>query len=150
VAHAALVTSGSIDGHTSNGKAIAAVDADDLYRGVLDRDTGDGRAGKGVCRQELGLSLSSIRTLAIPVEGTLAVKDRSRRALDSDLAATDGKKGPCPLLVAESGGALEDDSGASCELGEIKRGTGWYSEAGKSHGSTGGLCLHGCCSSAST
>lgn len=116
------VAGGVVDGDVVEGEVGGAVDAEALDGGVLDVQVGDGGLLHGVSVEELGLSLSAVGALAVPPLGAVAVNDVSRGSLDGDLGTRDGDQGTRPLLVAEGGGALEDDGGAGVQLGEIKRG----------------------------
>lgn len=59
--------------------------------------------------EHLGLRLAAIAALAIPPFRAVAIDDMAGRTRDSDLCPADADEGTFPLLVAEGGGALEND-----------------------------------------
>lgn len=73
-------------------------------------------------REELGLSLSAVAALAVPIGGALAVECSG--ASDSDTSAGDGDKGALPLLVREGRRTREGDGRAGLERGQVERAAG--------------------------
>ena len=61
------VTGRVVNGHASNGQTVCTVDADRLDGRVLDVQVGDGRVGKVMGIEKLGLRHAARATLAIPV-----------------------------------------------------------------------------------
>lgn len=59
--------------------------------------------------KKLGLGLSAVASLAIPVLSTATFKVRAAGALDGDLVALDLEQGTSPFLVTPRCLALEDD-----------------------------------------
>lgn len=69
--------------------------------------------------EELGLVLAAVGALSVPPARSIAVKSGTS-AVDGNVVARNGDKGTLPLLVAEGGGALEDDVGALLQTGQVK------------------------------
>lgn len=59
--------------------------------------------------KKLGLGLSAVAALAIPVLSTATFKVRAAGALDGDLVALDLEQGTSPFLITPRRLALEDD-----------------------------------------
>lgn len=73
--------------------------------------------------EELRLVLSTVGALGVPPAGSIAVKSGTS-AIDSDVVTGDRNEGTLPLLVAESGGALEHNVGTLLKVGQVKGSAG--------------------------
>ena len=78
-------------------------------------------------REELGLGLPAVATLAVPVGGALAVERAG--AGDGDAGSGDGDEGALPLLVRKGRRARESDGRAGLEPGQVERATSRDREA---------------------
>lgn len=105
------------------GKIGSGVDAEPLDGGILDIEVRDGGLLHRMRVEELGLSLATVRALAIPPLCAVAIDDMPRGAVHGDLSTRDGDQGALPLLVAKGSSTLEGDSRASVQLGQVERGT---------------------------
>lgn len=104
------VTGLIVNRHAIDGQSIAAIDTDGLNGSVLDVEVvNNGRAGQTMGSEELGLGLATVTSLPIPPAGTVGVELRTAGTGDSDILALDLQHRTCPLLVAPSGGTLEDN-----------------------------------------
>lgn len=103
------ITRAVVNRHVRDGQVSASADADGLDRSVLDVKVGDGRFSQAVRVEELGLRLSTVASLAIPVRRTTTVEVRTAGALDGDLVSLDLKERTGPFLVAPGGLAFKDD-----------------------------------------
>jgi hypothetical protein len=99
---------GIINSNPRERQAGAAIDAENLHRGVLDVDARDGRGDQVVRVEELGLGFATIGALAVPPAGAVAVEVGARAGGDGDVGSGDGDEGARPLFVAECCFALED------------------------------------------
>lgn len=97
-----------VDGHAGDGEARGAVDADSLNGRVLNVQVGDGRVGKVVSVEELGLGDATAATLAVPPASTVGVEGGAGGSLNGDARALDLEEWSVPLGVAPGGLALED------------------------------------------
>ena len=73
--------------------------------------------------EHLGLGLATVGALGVPPTGSISIESGTS-AVDGDVVARDGDEGTLPLLVAESGGTLEDDVGTLLEVGQVEGGAG--------------------------
>lgn len=109
MAELAAVTSGVVVGDVNDVEVGCRVDAHELNWRVLDVQALDGGLLHGVGVEELGLGLATVRALAVPPLGAVAIDNVARGAGDGDVSAGDRDQGAFPLLVAEGSGTLEDD-----------------------------------------
>lgn len=117
MAELAAVTSRVVVGDVNDVEVGCRVDAHELNWRVLDVQALDGGLLHGVGVEELGLGLATVRALAIPPLGAIAIDNVARGAGDGDVSSRDRDQGAFPLLVAEGSGALEDDlvQGRKCQ-----------------------------------
>jgi hypothetical protein len=123
VALVIAVTRRVIDGNASESQLFGVVDGEDLDRRILDLDVLDLGVGHAVGVEELRLGLAAVSTLAVPPSAAITIDDRSRGTDDGDVVTRNGDERTLPLLVAESGSALEGNSGARSQVGQVKGGT---------------------------
>lgn len=82
---------------------------------------------------ELGLLLAAVGALGVPPTLSIAIESGTS-AVNGDVVAIDTDKRTFPLLVAESGGTLEDDLGARLQAGEVEGLASGDLDVGKSDG----------------
>ena len=92
--------------------------------------------------EHLGLGLATVGALGVPPTGSISVKSGTS-AVDGDVVTRDGDEGTLPLLVAEGGGALEDDVGALLQVGQVEGGAGGNDEVAEGNGRARLLVLDG-------
>ena len=110
-------------------------------------DALDDGVGHLVSVEHLGLGLAAVGALGVPPTGSISVKGGTG-AVDGDVVTRDGDKGTLPLLVAEGGGALEDDVGALLQVGQVEGGAGGNDEVAEGDGRARLLVLDGVSSTA--
>ena len=105
-------------------------------------DALDDGVGHLVGVEHLGLGLATVRALGVPPTGSISVKSGTS-AVDGDVVTRDRDKRTLPLLVAEGGGALEDDVGALLQVGQVEGGAGGNDKVAESDGRARLLVLDG-------
>jgi hypothetical protein len=88
---------------------VVGLDAEAMDGGVVDLQTDDVRLVQLVGREELGLLLAAVATLAVPPTSTITLNLTTRVLLDGNAGSGRGDQGALPFLVAEGGGTVEDD-----------------------------------------
>lgn len=104
-----IITSLVVDGHIRDSEAIAAVNANSLDWSVLNVKVGDSRISKIMGVEELGLSLATIATFAIPPTSSVGVKIGATGALDGNSSTRDLEEWTTPFLITPGSLTLEDD-----------------------------------------
>jgi hypothetical protein len=138
-----------VDGNAADSQGIGVVDGEHLNGGVLDRNALDDGVGHLVGVEKLGLGLSTVGALGVPPAGSVSVKSGAG-AIDSDVVAGDRDERSLPLLVTESGGALENDVGALGQVGQVEGGAGGDNKIAEGDGRARLLVLDGVGSAAGT
>ena len=105
-------------------------------------DALDDGVGHLVSVEHLGLGLATVGALGVPPTGSISVESGTS-AVDGDVVTGDGDEGTLPLLVAEGGGALEDDVGALLQVGQVEGGAGGNDEVAEGDGRARLLVLDG-------
>ena len=77
-------TVGVVHGQSRDSESGGTVNAHKLNRGIFESEARNGGLGQRVSIEELGLSLSSVRSLSVPPSGTIAVNQGSGCAGDCD------------------------------------------------------------------
>ena len=103
-------------------------------------DALDDGVGHLVSVEHIGLGLATVGALGVPPTGSISVKSGTS-AVAGDVVTRDGDKRTLPLLVAEGGGALEDDVGALLQVGQVEGGAGGNDEVAEGDGRARGLGL---------
>lgn len=105
---AELGTGGVVEEDVLDGEVVG-LDAEAMDGGVVDLQAGDVRLVQLVGREELGLLLATVASLAVPPTSTITVNLSTRVLLDGNTGSGRGNQGALPFLVAEGGGTVEDD-----------------------------------------
>jgi len=105
-------------------------------------DALDDGVGHLVSVEHLGLGLSTVGALGVPPTRSISVESGTS-AVNGDVVARDGNKRTLPLLVAEGGGALEDNVGALLQVGQVEGGASGNDEVAEGNGRARLLVLDG-------
>lgn len=105
---AELGTGGVIDQDVRDGEVVG-LDAEGMDGGVVDLQTADVRLVQLVGREELGLLLAAVASLAVPPTSTITLNLTTSVLLDGNAGSGRRDQRALPFLIAEGGGTVEDN-----------------------------------------